>query len=202
LIGSILFTWIQGAHFYQELHREAVESVPFRRGKKWLDVGCGPGLVSLLAASRGYQVTGMDMDPRMIRAAKRLASSQKSSARFEDGSVFSLPKNMADVVSAASLLAVLDDKKKGLQALWDSVRPEGHLLIIEPTEKMNPENAKRFIARNPPSKRIQGLKLWASARQNQEINPGIFEVIQNKSIKYVELLDGLVGVWLLNKCQT
>ena len=199
MIGAKLFTWMQGARFYQELHREAVESVPTGEGKQWLDVGCGPGLVSRLAAARGYQVTGIDMDPHMIKAANRLSRDQKSSVTFEVGSVFALTPNMADVVSAASLLAVLDDKPKGLQALWDCVRPGGHLLIIEPTDKMNPANAKRVISAGPPSKRIRGLALWAAARNNRAANPEILEAVQSESLTYVELLEGLVGAWVLAK---
>ncbi|MFQ5456066.1 MAG: class I SAM-dependent methyltransferase [Nitrospirota bacterium] len=199
MIGSILFTWMQGAHFYQELHREAVETVPSGEGKRWVDVGCGPGLVSRIAVARGYKVTGIDMDPRMIKAAKHIGRHQKSPAMFEVGNVFSLPENIADVVSAASLLAVIDDKHRCLQSLWGCVRQGGYLLIIEPTEKMNPDHAKRIIGSNLSSKRIQGLKLWAAARKNRAVDPEIFKSLQSKSLKYVELLEGLVGAWLLAK---
>lgn len=141
MLGSVLFTWLQGAPFYQDLHQRAVEGLPPGTGKIWLDVGCGPGLVTRLAASHGYSAKGIDADPRMIKAAIRLAKHHHSSAEFEVGSIMALPYQYADVVSAASLLAALDDKPSGLNALWRCVRPGGHLLIIEPTVRMNPENA-------------------------------------------------------------
>ena len=62
MIAPALFTWLQGADFYRELHREAVEALPRGSGETWLDVGTGPGLVARLAAANGYRATGIDAD--------------------------------------------------------------------------------------------------------------------------------------------
>lgn len=195
---SILFTWLQGAPFYQDLHARAVHSVPARAGAFWLDVGCGPGLVTRLAASRGYRAKGIDASPRMIKAARRLARRHHSSAEFEVGTIAALPFQYADVVSAASLLAVVEDKPSNLSALWQCVRPGGHLLIIEPTVRMNPENAATAIADGLPRKRIRGLRLWAAARRNKAVDPRIYGALDGER-RYVDLLDGLVGAWILRK---
>lgn len=40
-------------------------------GKKILDVGCGPGLLSKYYAEHGYDVTGMDFSEAMIGAAEK-----------------------------------------------------------------------------------------------------------------------------------
>lgn len=198
MLGSILFTWLQNATFYQDLHQRAVESLPAGAGKIWLDIGCGPGLVTRLAASRGYSAKGIDADPRMIKAAKRLAKHHHSSAEFEVGNITALPYRYADVVSAASLLAVLDDKPSSLNALWQCVRPGGHLLIIEPTDRMNPENANNAIAMGLPLKRINGLRLWAAARKNRAVDPIICDGLEGER-QYADLLHGLVGAWIIRK---
>ena len=198
MLGSTLFTWLQGAPFYQDLHQRAVESLPAGAGTIWLDIGCGPGLVARLAASRGYSAKGIDADPRMIKAAKRLAKHHHSSAEFEVGNITALPYQYADVVSAASLLAVLDDKPSGLNALWRYVRPGGHLLIIEPTVRMNPENAGTALGEGLPRKRISGLRLWAAARQNKAVDPRIYGALEGER-QYVDLLHGLVGAWIFKK---
>ena len=170
MIGATLFTWLQGAEFYRSLHQQAVALVPQGEGKTWLDVGCGPGLVARQAAVKGYNVTGVDADAHMVRAARRLACWQGSSATFRQGDLASLAGQQADVVSAASLLAVLDDQLAGVTVLWRSVRPGGYLLLIEPTEVMSPANADRLIrAGGLPRKRLRGLKLWAAAREGRAV---------------------------------
>lgn len=48
-----------------------------------LDVGCGPGSLTLLLAPRYDGAVGVDADPAMVRAAERLAVEAKSSARVD-----------------------------------------------------------------------------------------------------------------------
>jgi 2-polyprenyl-3-methyl-5-hydroxy-6-metoxy-1,4-benzoquinol methylase len=198
MIAHILFTWIQGAQFYKDVHQQAVELLPPENGQ-WLDVGCGPGLVSRQAALRGYRVSGIDSNERMIVAAKRLAKRQSLAIDFRVGSVFDLRVHSADVVSAASLLAVLDDKQRGLQCLWNAVKPGGTLLLVEPTEKMNPENARRLLANGLPSKRSRGILLWAKARENRAVPELLYNQIGAQTVTRYELLGGLVAAWLLCK---
>ncbi len=199
MIASTLFTWLQGSDFYHDLHQQAVETLPSGNGKIWMDVGCGPGLVARLAANRGYRAIGIDADPQMIRAAKRLAKHQGSSASFKIGEVAGLSVEAAEVVSAASLLAVLEDKVGGLNALWKCVRQGGTLLVIEPTGQMTVENANRVIENGLPRKRIEGLRLWAAARQGRTVDPGMYDTLKAESVRFVPLLHGLVGAWMIQK---
>ena len=200
MIAPLLFTWLQGADFYRDLHSQAVASLPLGGGKIWLDIGCGPGLMTRLAAASGYQATGLDADARMVRTAQRLAQAQNSAAQFAAGKVEELPYEAADVVSAASLLAVLEDKPGGLAALWQCVRPGGKLLVIEPTGEMTLENAKRIIAALP-KKRVRGLMMWAAVRQGRTVNPQYFTALDTGSTQVIPLLLGLVGAHIFTKKQ-
>ena len=199
MISTLLFTWLQGADFYHDLHKQSVDLLPQGNGQLWLDVGSGPGLVSRLAAQRGYRVTGIDSDAASIQAAKLIAVSQGLSIEFKSGDAFKLPEESADVVSAASLLAVLPDREKGLKSLWSAVRAGGSLLIIEPTHQMTSENANRAIQNGLPKKRIAGLRMWANARQGNIVAPAIYETLGAKAIHFVPLLQGLVGAWVIQK---
>jgi len=199
MISTLLFTWLQGADFYHDLHKQSVDLLPQGNGQLWLDVGSGPGLVSRLAAQRGYRVTGIDSDAASIQAAKLIAVSQGLSIEFKSGDAFKLPEESADVVSAASLLAVLPDREKGLKSLWSAVRAGGSLLIIEPTYQMTSENANRAIQNGLPKKRIAGLRMWANARQGNIVDPAIYETLGAESIRFVPLLQGLVGAWVIQK---
>jgi SAM-dependent methyltransferase len=195
----MLFTWLQGADFYHDLHKQAVDLLPAGTGRTWLDVGSGPGLVSRLAAQRGYQVTGIDSDRSSIQAARLIAGNQGLSIDFKVGDVFRLPPESADVVSAASLLAVLSDRQKGLKSLWSAVRAGGSLLIIEPTGQMTSENASLAIQNGLSKKRIGGLRMWSNARQGNIVDPAIYEGLGGQSLHFFPLLQGLVGAWLIRK---
>lgn len=201
MIAPLLFTWLQGADFYRALHREAVETLPAGNGETWLDIGSGPGLVTRFAAERGYHAIGIDTDPQMVTAAKRIAQREHSAAEFQTGDFSTLPAESAHVVSAASLLAVLPDREAGLRSLWRLLRPGGTLLIVEPTRQMTSENAARAIQNGLPSKRIMGLRMWANARQGNIVDPTLYEILGAKNIHFIPLLQGLVGASVIQKSQ-
>ncbi|MEO8609465.1 MAG: class I SAM-dependent methyltransferase [Chloroflexota bacterium] len=195
-----LFSWMQEAEFYYDLHAQAVSLLPKALGRQqWIDVGCGPGLITRLAAARGYQALGIDVNPQMIAAAEQIAQHEKSSATFRLGNFEDIPYESASVISAASLLAVLPDPMAGLLLLWRSVRPGGSLLIIEPTAEMTVEHAHHLIQNGIPAKRKYGLYLWASARQGRAVDSSLYSRLQSSKLDYIPLLHGLVGAWVLHK---
>lgn len=199
MIGAFLFTWLQGAGFYYDLHKQAVDTLPPGDGKKWVDVGCGPGLIARLAAAKNYKTLGLDTDPSMIRMAQGLALWEQSNAKFAVGDLGYLDGQQADVVSAASLLVVVPDQVETLKNLWNTVKPGGHLLVIEPTDLMTTENAKKAINAGLPKKRVNGLRVWAKAREGRIIDPDIFDPIQTHQEHCLPLLHGLVKAWIFEK---
>lgn len=164
-----------------------------------MDFGCGPGLFTRLAVAKGYSATGIDNDPSMLREAKRIAENEGSSAVFAIGDVFQSRPQHADVVSASSLLAVLDDKAGGFQALLKAVNPGGSLLIVEPTDRMTTQAVDVLIQDGLHGKRIDGLRMWARARQGNAIDPDIFRTGGVQPVRFTPLLGGLVGAWLFQK---
>ena len=199
MAGALLFTWLQGAGFYRDLHKQAVDALPSGENRTWIDVGCGPGLIARLAAEKSYAATGIDTAPSMIRAARLLKIWHGSNAHFEVSDLGYLLDKKADVISAASLLAVIDGREDALKTMWESVRPLGHLLIIEPTALMNQRNAKRLPETGLPKKRLSGLRIWAKARENRAIDPALFDSITPRSRKSLKLLGGLVEAWIFEK---
>ncbi|WP_049580618.1 class I SAM-dependent methyltransferase, partial [Streptomyces sp. SBT349] len=51
-------------------------------GREVLDVGCGTGTLSVLLAGAGHRVTGVDIAPRMVAAARRKAARAGVEAAF------------------------------------------------------------------------------------------------------------------------
>ena len=50
MAAAALFAWVQSAPGYRRVHDDAVGLLGPGDGRAWLDAGCGPGLVTRLAA--------------------------------------------------------------------------------------------------------------------------------------------------------
>ena len=194
LAAAGLFAWIQSAQGYRRVHRDAVQLLCPGEGRSWLDVGCGPGLVTRLAAGHGYQAHGLDRDPAMIRiaTAKRLRDNGCSFAVGDAGA--DLPA--ADVVSAASVLCQAPDPTGLLSILWAAVRPGGCLLLVETTRLMSVERIRRASQRDDRRSR-QVLGLWARSRQGRALRDDVYETVPAASHRLVPLLDGCVQAVIL-----
>jgi ubiquinone/menaquinone biosynthesis C-methylase UbiE len=97
------------------------------------DLGCGTGTLSVLLATEGYAVTGLDFAPRMIRAARAKARAAGVSARFElsNAAAPTLPAASFDVVLARHVLWAMPDTGAALGAWLRLLLPGGVLLLIE-----------------------------------------------------------------------
>jgi ubiquinone/menaquinone biosynthesis C-methylase UbiE len=56
-----------------------------------LDVGCGYGRIAIPLAVLGYDVTGIDVAPGLLKAARRHAGRRNVRVRFDEGSMTALP---------------------------------------------------------------------------------------------------------------
>ncbi len=202
MTSADFFVRVQRAPFYEEMLRTAIDRLPPGDGRRLIDVGSGPGLLTRLAAGRGYDATGIDADPDMIGAARRIARQEGSRAAFRVGSVEdeSVGARSFDVVTAASLLAVLTDRAAGIRALWRLVAPGGILFVSEATNRMTARNADRLIAAG----RIEGgadvLRLWAAGREGQTVDPSLVEEIDGVAGLIVHpLVHGLVAGWVIRR---
>jgi SAM-dependent methyltransferase len=93
-----------------------------------LDVGCGPGTVTVDLARliAPGQVVGVDRSSEVLEEARR-AARQVSNVRFESGDVYDLayPDDSFDVVHAHQLLQHLSDPVAALREMRRVCRPEG-----------------------------------------------------------------------------
>jgi ubiquinone/menaquinone biosynthesis C-methylase UbiE len=97
------------------------------------DIGCGTGSLSVLLATAGYAVTGLDFAPAMIRAARAKARSAGVSARFvlSDAAAPTLPQASFDVVLARHVLWAMPDVNRTLAAWTRLLLPGGALVLVE-----------------------------------------------------------------------
>lgn len=100
-------------------------------GRVLLDVGTGDGAYAIQAAGRGAQVTGVDLEPAMLRAAEQRAAERGLEIRFLPGRVEALPFDDAtfDVVLAVTVLCFVADASAAFGEMARVLRPGGRLVI-------------------------------------------------------------------------
>ncbi len=118
--------------------RELAFLVPhLRPGMTVLDCGCGPGSITIGLAeivAPGI-VTGVDIEPRQLDAASRLASEREiENVRFERASVYELPfpDGSFDVAVAHFVLEHVSDPLRALRELRRVLRPGGIAAVKDP----------------------------------------------------------------------
>ena len=121
-------------------------------GERVVDVGCGAGIDSLIAAKKvgpDGRVIGVDMTSSMLEKARRAANETGlANVEFRQGYAEALPveDDWADVVISNGVLNLMPDKAAALEDMARVLRPGGRLQIGDIlVQKAVPESAKRKI---------------------------------------------------------
>jgi SAM-dependent methyltransferase len=100
-----------------------------------LEVGCGPGRLSILLARRaGLRVTGIDLDPEMIELARANADAANGdggnpSFVVGDVSALSFPEESFDLVVSTLSMHHWTDVPAALSEIGRVLRPKGRALV-------------------------------------------------------------------------
>lgn len=99
------------------------------KGLKILDIGCGPGIFSLLLSQLGAEVIGLDYTPKMIEKAKENASKYDVKVDFIQGDAQNLifEDGSFDIVISRNLTWNLGDPKRAYEEWWRVLKKGGKL---------------------------------------------------------------------------
>ena len=118
--------------------RELAFLLPYLRpGMAVIDCGCGPGSITVGLAEivAPGQVVGLDIEPRQLETARRLAAERGASTlRFEAGSVYELPFADAsfDVAVAHFVIEHVREPIRALREIRRVLKPGGIAAIKDP----------------------------------------------------------------------
>src|SRR5215813_10447454 len=105
-------TWMTGDYgrFSRYMERDAeafYRRLPIKPGAELLDVGCGAGQLSLIAARAGARVTGCDIASNWLAQARRSAAAEGLTVVFEEGDAEALPYKDGEFDAVVSLIGAM-----------------------------------------------------------------------------------------------
>ncbi len=103
---------------------ELLKWLAARPGERILDFGCGDGFLTQEIASAGAQVTGVDLDPRMVAATR----ARGLEAEHVDGAALGADEAF-DAVFSNSVLQWIRQPEPALVAIARALKPGGRFVV-------------------------------------------------------------------------
>jgi ubiquinone/menaquinone biosynthesis C-methylase UbiE len=117
---------------FERFAGEALRLAGTRAGQHIVDVACGPGTLSFLAARAGARVSALDFSPGMLARLHARAEREGIGgieAREGDGTALPYPDAMFDAGFSMFGLMFFADRAKGFAELRRVVRPGGAVVV-------------------------------------------------------------------------
>jgi SAM-dependent methyltransferase len=127
-LWSELADWFErGSSGYDEAYLAAVDAGPADRV---LDVGCGPGVLTLAIARRAGSVTGIDLSHRVLELARTRAGDTDVTFRVADAETDDLGEDAHDLVVSHFGTMFFADPVAAFTNLRRTLRPGGRLVLL------------------------------------------------------------------------
>ncbi len=181
-----------------DVHAAIVDALVPHTGEQWLDVACGAGHVSELAAAAGATVTGIDISPRLIEVAKARAASGGLAIDYSVGDAENLdvPDAGFDAVSSSFGMIFAPDHDAAARELARVTRPGGRLGFSAWTPEGSIGDMFQVFAEfQPPLPPGAGVPLeWGSEEHVRDKLGGDFDLTIERRLSRAEE-DSLDAFW-------
>lgn len=154
-------------------------------GKTVLDVGCGGGLLAEEFAKAGAHVTGIDLSPVAVEAAKRHANESNLSIDYKVGSPQALSKeqNAFDIIVCAEVLEHVDDLNAFLKDTLSMLRPGGLFFFGTINKTIRARFLALFVAED-----LLGMVPRGTHDYNRFVRPSTLkDILEANSVEMMEL---------------
>jgi len=130
---------VRGKHwFFQKVLREYLDAMDIDSASTVLDIGCGTAVAARTIARRANfsgRITGIDLSPYLVKAAKRLADEEGLGDRVEfrsgDTRDLDIPDGSFDAVVAHTLVSHVQEALTVLKEAVRVVKPGGLIVIFD-----------------------------------------------------------------------
>jgi ubiquinone/menaquinone biosynthesis C-methylase UbiE len=151
--------------------RDLVALAALRRGEQVLDVACGTGVVTRLAAEHvdaSGRVVGLDISPGMLEVAHSVPPPAGAAITGQEGSAEALPfaEGSFDVVLCQHGLPFVADRSRALAEMRRVLVPDGRLVMAvwqdhdqNPVDAILAEALVRFGVRGQAARQLVGHAL-------------------------------------------
>lgn len=153
-----------------------VSSVGATEGDRVLDVATGTGNAALVAAALGAEVTGLDLTPELLEAARRRAEEAELRVAFVEGDAEELPFEDDSFDSVVSVFGVMfaPDQQRAADELTRVCRPGGRIGVCAWTPdgvigRMLGQVAARLP---PPPQGFMPPVLWGTEERLRQLFAG------------------------------
>ena len=139
----------------RRLHERLIDQARLRPADRVLDIGCGTGNLTVLAAKRYPKaaVVGLDPDPAVLDRARKKAARKKVTASFDQGFAEELPYPDASfdvVVCSLALHHVVQEQRiPVLREVARVLRPGGSFQLLEMAKDDSARPVNRMVHRSP-----------------------------------------------------
>lgn len=172
--------WLMSFGQLPAIRRHSIAVAELQPGERVLDVGCGPGSLTVPAATKvgkEGRAAGIDASPEMIEVATGKARKQGLEIDFRVAPIEALPfeDGEFDVVLSSLMLHHLPDdvKAQGLSEIVRVLKPGGRLVAIDLTGGHSPVGhiLNLFGHRMPRDyvERLQGMMRTAGFESVEEV---------------------------------
>jgi len=174
--------WAEGDYpsiVYQiaEMGSNTVDRVGIAEGERVLDIGCGAGNNATIAAAKtGAEVTGLDLTPELLAAARANAAEAGVEIEWVEGDAEQLPfeNESFDVVISTVGIMFAPDQKLAASEAARVLRPGGRLAIASWRAEGSVGRFFTVTAKHmpPPPEGFQPPLLWGSDEHVRELFEG------------------------------
>lgn len=125
------------ANWQQSYFKRISKHLRFKKGQKYLDIGCGGmAYLPIEAAKMGVRAFGVDLSPQAVSNANEFAEKQgvEKLTQFKTGNAEKLPfqNNSFDTVSSIAVLEHLVNHEKAIKEIYRILKKGGRAYITVP----------------------------------------------------------------------